>query len=289
MILGKSMYHVVQDEGKCYSKDGISGYYNDLTNKILQYPFQRGIIPYMDVEDGRRIEFSVGIFQYGLAAYDLYLLNNDFEMLDVASMCAGWALEHQLPNGGWDTLGWLYKEYPYSAMAQGEAISLLSRIYLQRPDEKIMEAIVRAKDFMLSPLESGGVTEYHKSGEIYFYERTNLSVILNGNIFAIWGLWDYCKLVDTDFYAKQILENSINTLAENLDKWDTGYWSKYSLKEMIASPFYHRLHIAQLKVMYDLTNKDEFLFYAKKWERYANNPVYKCKSFITKAYQKLKE
>lgn len=34
MLLGKSVEHVHQGEGKVYSKDEIKGYYNDLTKKV---------------------------------------------------------------------------------------------------------------------------------------------------------------------------------------------------------------------------------------------------------------
>ena len=35
MIIGKSIQHVPQGEGKVYSKTYLRGYYNDLTNKFL--------------------------------------------------------------------------------------------------------------------------------------------------------------------------------------------------------------------------------------------------------------
>lgn len=34
MLLGRSVEHVHQGEGKVYSKDEIKGYYNDLTKKV---------------------------------------------------------------------------------------------------------------------------------------------------------------------------------------------------------------------------------------------------------------
>ena len=41
---------------------------------------------------------------------------------------------------------------------------------------------------------------------------------------------------------------------------------------MVASPFYHRLHVVQLRVMHRLTGRDIFLDYADRWENYTRQP-----------------
>lgn len=57
----------------------------------------------------------------------------------------------------------------------------------------------------------------------------------------------------------------------------------------IAGPFYHRLHIAQLRVMYELFGCETFFDYANKWQKYQDNWLYCYKAFIIKAYQKITE
>jgi hypothetical protein len=44
---------------------------------------------------------------------------------------------------------------------------------------------------------------------------------------------------------------------------------------MVASPFYHRLHVAQFRVMHRLTGEEKFGEYADKWEHYTHSRA-KC-------------
>lgn len=73
MLRGNSVYHVNQDEGKYYSKTEVKGYYNNLTDKVLLFGKKGNGIPTTTVDTGETIYFSIAIFQYGLASYDLYL------------------------------------------------------------------------------------------------------------------------------------------------------------------------------------------------------------------------
>jgi heparosan-N-sulfate-glucuronate 5-epimerase len=42
---------------------------------------------------------------------------------------------------------------------------------------------------------------------------------------------------------------------------------------MIASRFYHTLHVAQLRVMYRLTGESIFQDFAEKWATYLQGPL----------------
>lgn len=78
MLMGKSILHVNQGVGKCYSIEGIQGYYNDLTEKVLRDNKINEIdLPTTKIESREVIYFPIAIFQYGLGAYDLYLLTRD--------------------------------------------------------------------------------------------------------------------------------------------------------------------------------------------------------------------
>lgn len=286
MLLGKSSLHVNQDEGKCYSKEGVRGYYNNLTEKITRFG-KREIVPKQFVDTGEEIYFSIAIFQYGLAAYDLYLLKKDKSMLDIVKGCADWALENQQENGSWITFAYKHNDNPYSSMAQGEAMSLLVRAFLQFKDIRYQEAAKKAMSFMLLPLEKGGTASY-KGEDLYLYEATNLPCVLNGWIFSAWGLYDYAQAFNDD-YAKEKWNMTVSTMANNLCRFDNGYWSKYTLGNMVASPFYHKLHIAQLNVMYDITGIEVFKRYADKFSVYQNSIICRNGAFLCKAIQKLAE
>ena len=67
------------------------------------------------------------------------------------------------------------------------------------------------------------------------------------------------------------------------------YWSKYDMGKRLCSPFYHRLHIAQLRVMFDLFGDEIYAEYADKWSEYQNSFWKSQKAFLKKAIQKLFE
>jgi hypothetical protein len=93
--------------------------------------------------------------------------------------------------------------------------------------------------------------------------------ILNGFMWALWGAFDFW-LARGDATAKGIFDRGVETLVRNLPRFDTGYWSLYEQSgtrlKMLASPFYHRLHIVQLRVMSRLTGDARFAAVAERWE-----------------------
>ena len=285
MILGNSVYHVNQKEGTVYSKTEIKGYYNDLTEKVSRFGRNDNGVPSTIVDSGKEVYFSIAIFQYGLGAYDLYLKSGDKDMLEKAISCANWAIDNQQEDGSWQTFIFENPEHPYSSMAQGEGISLLLRAHISTGEYKYIQAADLAKNFMLRPIESGGTARY-VGEDIYLYEYTYEPLILNGWIFSIWGLYDYL-LYTKDFETQKIFESTMASLEKKIKDFDIKYWSKYDDGKRICSPFYHKLHIAQLKVMYDLTGKVIYNEYAHKWENYENNLLYRSRAFLKKVLQKI--
>ena len=287
MLLGKSVYHVHQGPGTVYSKTEVAGYYNDLTEKVLRFGTDEELVPRTTVDTGETIYFSIAVFQYGLAAYDLYLQTKEEKYLKKTIACADWAVDHQEPTGAWDTFSYQNQQAPYSSMAQGEGISLLIRAYIATQNEEYLKTAAAAKEYMLLPLQAGGTAGY-EGEDVLLYESTDEPVILNGWIFSLWGLYDYWKHTK-DASTKEILDRTVDSLVRKLDAFDMKYWSKYDAGTRICSPFYHELHIAQLRVMYDLFEEAQFLKMANKWESYQNS-FWKAKfAFVCKALQKIKE
>ena len=275
-----------QGVGKVYSVTEIKGYYNDLTEKVINgESLLPDEIPRYYKDTGEKFVFSIGVMQYGLACYDLYLLNGEDKHLDKMFVCADWAVENQMKNGGWKTFEHLYPENPYSSMAQGEGISLLVRAYKESSNEKYMQAAQKAVSFLLTPVEDGGVAIITET-ELIFKEYTQRPIVMNGWIFSLWGLLDYIKLTE-DKKIKEQYEKSLATLEKYISHYDLGYWTRYDYSERIAAPFYHKLHIDQFTVMYDLTGDKIFLNYKLKFEKYRDNFFYRNKAFVVKAKQKL--
>ena len=288
MILGKSIYHVDQGKGLFYSKDTVSGFYNDLRQKVHKRE-DSDELPIITTDDGQKIYFPIEIAQYGLGAFDIYLETEDEKYYAIAKSCADWLINNKEKSGGWRTFAYIYPEHPYSSMAQSEAACLFMRIFTVCGDNAYLDHAKKSIDFMLIPIEDGGCTKYI-GNDVYLCEHTDPSrtVALNGWIFSLWCLYDYIKL-EHDALISDVYNRTISTLAKSLPLYDCKYWSLYDLSNRITSPFYHRLHLAQREVMYDLTNDVAFDEYHKKWSKYERSFICSKRAFLKKAAQKLTE
>jgi len=56
---------------------------------------------------------------------------------------------------------------------------------------------------------------------------------------------------------------------------------------MVASPFYHQLHIVQLRVMHRLTGEDKFASVADRWESYTRSRLNRTRALVYKSAFKL--
>ena len=123
---------------------------------------------------------------------------------------------------------------------------------------------------------------------MYLYEFTHAPLVLNGWMFSIFGLYDYCKYTN-DPQTEEILQKTLQSVARKLPDYDNGFWSKYDDHKRLTSPFYHDLHIAQLNVMYDLFRIEAYETYAQKWDAYRKRFWNPKLAFLQKALQKILE
>ncbi|WP_435083141.1 D-glucuronyl C5-epimerase family protein [Ohessyouella blattaphilus] len=291
IALGKSATAVAQGVGKCYSKSEIKGYYNDLTNKVSEATLLDAEgVPYNIMSHGEKVYSLVTISQYALGCYDLYLLNQDKAKLAHFLKLAEYLYQHQEDDGKWDARSSMGSSRQNSScMAQGQGCSIMLRAYLQVGDKKYLESSKKAVDFMLISADKGG-TILRKGESITFEkyppEKGVASSVLNGWAFALFGLYDY-YLLTKDEYVKDIFMQSCKTMATNISLYDCRYWSMYDLVGTIASPAYHDLHIALLRVLADLSGENKLAFYASKFEQYRCNPIKKGAAIVKKIIQKL--
>ena len=151
----------------------------------------------------------------------------------------------------------------------------------------------RFQSFQRSVSEGGVVVEDDR-GHIWIEEYLvdPPSHILNGFIWALWGVYDYARW-SGQFDALRIWAAGVATLAKRLADFDTGWWSLYEARdgsrEMLASRYYHTLHITQLRVMYRLTGIDAFSACADRFQTYLDRPSHRALAFGRKAIFKLQE
>jgi hypothetical protein len=83
----------------------------------------------------------------------------------------------------------------------------------------------------------------------------------------------------------------VQTLLENVEHYDLGFWSLYEQSgtrlKMVASPFYHQLHIVQLRIMHRLTGKNQFACVADRWESYGRSRAKRTRALCYKSAFKL--
>jgi heparosan-N-sulfate-glucuronate 5-epimerase len=253
MIAGRSYWHLPQGLGRSYRPGQLVGYFNDLTLKA-SFPgivCERGL-PLNRVGGGPLVHVPTTVVQFALGHYDCYLATHDDDHLRLALAGAQWAVETQDNNGGWPIwpiLG-LACPSPYSAMTQGETISLLVRAFAATSDRRFLSAARSGLGPLISPIEAGGTSRPSASGLVLEEVPAIPPVtILNGWIFALFGLEDLRIADPDDQHVADSLADSLRALVAMLPGYDTGWWSSYDLSGTIASPFYHRLHIAQLRAM----------------------------------------
>jgi hypothetical protein len=289
--MGRSYYHRQQAMGPNFVPGVISGYFNDLSEKVNWGGFSDGNgIPLVELLDGRKIYFPTTIIQKGLGHWDSYLTTGDAEHLDRFLVVCSWLVNSQDAMGGWVTneaMG-LDAGFNYSAMPQGEAISALIRAWKVTGEGSYVEAAKAAFDLMIQPVQDGGTT-YYEQDFVFLEEFPSVSknTVLNGWIFALFGVYDYC-LATNNMAAKKVFDSSVKTLIHHLHKYDSKFWSYYDEEKAIASPFYHNLHVAQLRALYLVTKEYNFKLFSDKFKTYEKSKAYKTLAVITKASQKLR-
>jgi hypothetical protein len=166
--------------------------------------------------------------------------------------------------------GWI------SAMAQGEAISLLLRAHAAEPQAGFLSAARSAVGPFGVDVRDGGVRRRTSDGDTFFEEYATAAGgrVLNGFIYALWGLWELDRYGSTDV-ARDPLAAGLSTLRSRLRLYDAGYWSHYdlvpppaSLPRRPAPLAYHALHVAQLRVTAAMTRDTYYEHVADKWAGY---------------------
>ncbi|NVM05147.1 MAG: hypothetical protein HWN67_22695 [Candidatus Helarchaeota archaeon] len=220
----------------------------------------------------------ITIAQYAFGLLYEYNRDGDEKKLNLFKKCADWFVENVKDEGNygvWEHT-WIEPVYNieppwFSAMTQGEAISLLLRAYQIFYDSEYLSNAEKA------------LNSFKETNIIYNDENKNIwceenptdppNHILNGFIFAFFGLFDFYRM-KKDKVSFSLWNEGIKTLEKNLYLYDSGYWSRYDLLfRRITSETYHNIHICQLKVLYNLTRLKVFYNFYKRWENYKKSRI----------------
>jgi len=234
----------------------------------------------------------VGATQYGLGCYERWLAGEGSEWLQAAVAAGRHLVGIQAPDGSWLHQHALPHTFPLpppwaSGITQGQGASLLVRLHAQTGDDALEQAARRALLPLFTDQADGGVR-----GEVggrpwpEEYPTWPQSHVLNGAIFALWGMRDVALALGADDVHAQY-ERGLESLVANLHRYDTGSWSLYSLFPHPilnrASSFYHGLHVNQLTAMQQLSPHPEFETYRRRWAAYAASRYSQTTAFAWKA------
>lgn len=283
--------------------DALRAYYMLFSEKAnYAGPHDCSGIPMLNYHGKIGLQYNpIAIAQWGLGNFNLYSQAPEpvFEKKFLAA--ADWLCSH-LEQNCFDLWVWNHHfdwEYRsvlkapwYSGLAQGQGISLLLRAHRHTGEYYYLDAALRAFHALLKPVEEGGVAFVDSEGDLWFEEYivNPPTHILNGFIWALWGVYDYF-LVTREESARSLFARGTQTLLKNLPRYDLGFWSLYEQSgtrlRMLASPFYHRLHVVQLRVMHRLTGEHKFAEFADKWENYARSSNKRLRALFYKSAFKL--
>lgn len=268
----------------------VGGYYIDMRVKASEPCWPPAMWP------GGERKLYVAVAQWGLGAYERYMAGEGEDWLHAVCACADELVETQEQDGPLKG-GWVHKRpfvhtFPLkppwlSGMAQGEAASLLVRVFLETGVERYAEAARRALLPLALDVVDGGVRAL-LGGRSFpeEYPTVPSSFVLNGGMFAMWGLYDVgVGLGDPDVLGA--FHEAVDTLAENLHRWDLGYWSRYDLfphpVPNVASSFYHNLHVKQLQITNRLAPRSQLAETVARWADYETSPPHRYRAFAGKA------
>lgn len=230
----------------------------------------------MKVVAGRRYYSPAGLAEYGLKREEGYRRSADPAYLATASNVLD-----KLMAIGVRSEGGLFIPYHfdlrmhgsrtevmqapwYSAMAQGIALSLASRLYRDTGQAPYLAAA----DLLFGSFRHLGqgpgpwVTYVDARGYLWLEEYPEADQpdhTANGFNYAVFGLYDYWELT-RDLAALQILRASLTTMREYVGQYRIpGSSSKYCLSHGDPQPKYHLIVTAQLAHLYRMSGDDGFL------------------------------
>ena len=243
----------------------------------------------------------IAISQWGLANFNRYAATQDKNAEKKFFKAADWLRGNLEPNSSgvpvWNhRFDWEYRDTLkapwYSGLAQGQGISLLLRAGASSGKREYFDSATAAFDSFLRPVAQGGVVFTDRNQDLWIEEYIvdPPTHILNGFIWALWGVYDY-SLLFPQSTAGDLFARSVKTLKRNLSYYDVGFWSLYEQSgttlPMVASPFYHRLHVVQLRIMHLLTGEMLFAETANRWEDYGRYRLNRARALAYKSIFKL--
>lgn len=264
-LKGETDYWHVRERALLPEESSPNVYFLDMKAKGF-YPgeLENGV-PVFYYNGKHRGFFPITVLNYGLG-----LLNRRQDGEDVNAKIKDvlrFLLDTQCEDGAWryelpSHMSHEMSDGKVSGMTQGLALSFLIRCHRigLLSEEDCKKVVLSAKNLMLSSL-----CVSLSDGQPFIEEFSVPGAsILNGSLFALLGLYDYCVFTDD----KQSFETYEEALRQVLSKFCfCGGWCYYDRQKTICSKFYQQLHIDLMQVFAQITGNAEYIRYQKKWQK----------------------
>lgn len=264
-------------------------------------------IPMVRINNGKNYAYNpTTISQYALSMYNTMLGQSGTErdktkesFLRVAS----WLASHQQPNGSFP-YSYTFSYKPdivfakgfVSGMAQGQMLSVYARAYSLSGAAEYLQAGQSCLGFMTSRADSptGGTAVTLKdftdlSPALKPYENYVLfeeyiakpqTYVLNGNLFALVGLYDWAHAVPGEYGASQAgqaFEQGCKAVEVLLPYYDYNVYSAYDLLPFgfdydphFSSSYAHACHVYLLHTLAQVTDNSTFSAYYLRFKSYSD-------------------
>ncbi|GFO08552.1 D-glucuronyl c5-epimerase [Plakobranchus ocellatus] len=199
---------------------------------------------------------------------------------------ADWFVRHQDEKGGWPIPcprkligtavlqpGW------YSAMGQGQALSVLARAFFMTGHQPYLDAAARGLWLFDVDSSQGGVKAVFFDRYVWYeeYPTQPSSFVLNGFIYSLLGVYDFKEVAQgkEKLVAERIYQAGMTSLKAMLMMFDSGVGTLYDLRHVVigmepnrARWDYHTTHIELLMQLAIIDGDPIFKKTHKRWQRY---------------------
>lgn len=219
----------------------------------------------------------VTVSQWALQHWSWWLETKRADDLAAVTTAADWLVSRQHENGAWKytfdvTAAGVAVHAPWiSAMAQGQAISLLVRAYSATHDQRHLDAARLAlRPFELSVEDGGVVADWDGLPWYEEYAAVGANHVLNGYEFALVGLHD---LADRDADAGRLFSAGIASLTAHIAVFDapaarSQYYAAFGGGRFLVDDDYRQAHALLTLSLADWTADTILAAYAKRWAGY---------------------
>ncbi|MBI2372903.1 MAG: hypothetical protein HYV07_02770 [Deltaproteobacteria bacterium] len=233
--------------------------------------------------EGRSFYHPVQIIHAALDLLDEYVRTGDANLLLAARAHAARLSAEAVSIEGGDYYAFRF-DFPlhglstdvmrapwFSAMAQGEALILFSRLFDVTKDPAFLEGARRAfQSFVRLGTSSKSVATVSVDADGYYWldeypMAGQHNRVLNGFVFAVYGLYEYHELLlrrqdRGASVARSLVLASLATLRRYAGEFRTpGGRSVYCLQHRVQDARYHKVHVQQLRDLYRISG-DEFFW-----------------------------